>query len=74
MIQFLTETVNWTYDARADAIVVSKTGGSFRGRPLETEFYEVTQGTINRITGGGPAGGGAKSDPFGPASGRWQRG
>ena len=43
MIQFLTETVNWTYGVRADAIVVSKSGGSFRGRPLETEFYEVTK-------------------------------
>jgi general secretion pathway protein D len=70
MIQFLTETVNWTYDVRADAIVVSKTGGSFRGRPLETEFYEVTQGTINRMTGGGAgAGGGAGGDPFAPAPG-----
>ena len=70
MIQFLTETVNWTYDVRADAIVVSKSGGSFRGRPLETEFYEVTQGTINRMTGGGgAAGGGAGGDPFAPAPG-----
>ena len=70
MIQFLTETVNWTYGVRADAIVVSKSGGSFRGRPLETEFYEVTQGTINRMTGGGAgAGGGAGGDPFAPAPG-----
>jgi len=70
MIQFLTETVNWTYDVRADAIVVSKSGGSFRGRPLETEFYEVTQGTINRMTGGGGvAGGGGGGDPFAPAPG-----
>lgn len=69
MIAFITEMVNWTYDVRADAIVVSKPGSSFRGRPLETEFYEVTQGTINRMTGGGAAGGGAGSDPFAPASG-----
>jgi hypothetical protein len=69
MIQFLTETVNWTYDVRADAIVVSKSGGSFREHPLETEFYEVTQGTINRMTGGGPVAGGGAADPFAPAPG-----
>ena len=39
----------------------------FQGRPLETEFYEVTQGTINRMTGGGGGGmGGAAADPFAP--------
>jgi general secretion pathway protein D len=67
MIQWLTEMVEWTYDIRADAVVISKTGGSFKGRPLETEFYEVTQGTINRMTGGGGGGmGGAAADPFAP--------
>ena len=65
MIQFITETKNWTYDVRADAIVVSKSGGTFRGRPLGTEFYELTQGTINRMTGGGAGAGGAGGgDPF----------
>lgn len=66
MIQWITEMVSWTYDIRADAVVISKTGGSFKGRPLETEFYEVTQGTINRMTGGGGMGGGAAADPFAP--------
>ena len=66
MIQWITEMVSWTYDIRADAVVVSQTGGSFKGRPLETEFYEVTQGTINRMTGGGGGGGGAAADPFAP--------
>ena len=67
MIQWITEMVSWTYDIRADAVVISKTGGSFKGRPLETEFYEVTQGTINRMTGGGGGGmGGAAADPFAP--------
>ena len=67
MIQWITEMVSWTYDIRADAVVISKTGGSFKGRPLETEFYEVTQGTINRMTGGGGGGmGGGAADPFAP--------
>ncbi|MEJ6621325.1 MAG: hypothetical protein QNL93_05195, partial [Opitutae bacterium] len=29
MIQFIAEMVSWTYDVRADAIVVSKSGGTF---------------------------------------------
>ena len=53
MIQWITEMVNWTYDIKAEAVVISKSGGSFKGRAtLETEFYEVTQGTINLMTGG----------------------
>ena len=66
MIQFITEMVGWTYDIRADAVVISKTGGSFKGRPMETEFYEVPQATINRMTGGAGGGGGAAADPFAP--------
>ena len=33
---------------------------------METEFYEVTQGTIQRMTGGsdGGMGGGGAADPF----------
>jgi general secretion pathway protein D len=62
--------VSWTYDVRSDAIVISKSGGSFKGRPLETEFFEVTQGTINRMTGGAGGGGmGGGADPFAPAPG-----
>ena len=53
MIQWITEMVNWTYDIKAEAVVISKSGGSFKGRAtLETKFFEVTQGTINRMTGG----------------------
>ena len=70
LIQFITESKNWTYDVRADAIVVSKSGGTFRGRPLETEFYELTQGTINRMTGGGGGAGAGGNDPFNPNPGR----
>lgn len=66
MIQWITEMVSWTYDIRADAVVISKTGGSFKGRPMETEFYEVTQGTINRMTGGAGGMGGGAADPFAP--------
>ena len=70
MIQFIAEMVSWTYDIRNDAIVVSKSGGTFTGRSLETEFYEVTQGTIQRMTGGAGAGmGGGGADPFAPAPG-----
>jgi len=70
MIQFIAEMVSWTYDVRSDAIVVSKSGGTFTGRSLETEFYEVTQGTIQRMTGGaGAMGGGGGADPFAPAPG-----
>jgi len=69
LIQFITESKNWTYDVRADAIVVSKSGGTFRGRPLETEFYELTQGTINRMTGGGGGAGPGGNDPFNPNPG-----
>jgi len=53
MIQWITEMVNWTYDIKAEAVVISKSGGGFKGRALETKFYEVTQGTINRMTGTG---------------------
>ena len=67
MIQFITEMVGWTYDIRADAVVISKSGGTFKGRPLETEFYEIPQGTINRMTGGTGGGmGGGAADPFAP--------
>ena len=70
MIAFITEMVNWTYDVRSDAIVVSKTGGVMgTQRLLETEFYELTQGTINRMTGGGAGAGGGGADPFAPAPG-----
>ena len=64
MIQFITEMVGWTYDIRAD-------GGNFqirryfKGRPLEIEFYEVPQATINRMTGGTGGGmGGPAADPL----------
>ena len=51
MIQWITEMVNWTYDIKAEAVVISKSGGSFKGRAaLETKFFEVTQGSIDRMT------------------------
>tara|TARA_Y100000287_G_C14167784_1_gene328157 strand:+ start:66 stop:743 length:678 start_codon:yes stop_codon:yes gene_type:complete len=60
MIQWITEQVNWTYDIKAEAVVISKSGGSFKFRAtLETEFYEVTQGTINLMAGGA----GSADDP-----------
>ena len=32
MIQIIAEMVSWTYDVRSDAIVVSKSGGTFTGK------------------------------------------
>ncbi|MDA8775165.1 hypothetical protein N9N13_05500 [Opitutales bacterium] len=73
MIQFIAEMVSWTYDVRSDAIVVSKSGGTFTGRSLETEFYEVTQGTIQRMTGGAGAGmGGGRGRSFRTCTWRWR--
>ena len=71
MISFISEMVGWSFDVRNDAVVLSKSGAG-GGRPigLETEFYEVSQGTIQRMTGGGGAGGGAGgADPFAPPGG-----
>lgn len=66
MIQFITEMVGWTYDIEADVVVVSKFGRS-KKPILETEFFELTQGTINRMTGGGVSSG---TDPFAPQTGK----
>ena len=58
MVEFITEMVGWTFDIRSDAVVIQKTGGSFKGRPLETEFYQMSPGTLQRLTGssgGGPS-------------------
>ncbi|MBT5910900.1 MAG: hypothetical protein HOH25_13980 [Opitutae bacterium] len=68
MVQFITETVKWNCDVRADAVILSKSGGTLKSRPLETEFYELTQGTIARMTGGtAGARGGNGADPFQPS-------
>jgi len=66
MIEFITQAVNWSFDIDGPAVTISKAGGSFKGKPMETEFYEVTQGTIQRMTGGsdGGMGGGGAADPF----------
>jgi len=69
MIQYITEMVGWTFDVRSDAVVIQKTGGAFKGRPLETEFYEMTQGTIGRMTGSSSGDGGGDIDPFAPSGG-----
>ena len=43
MIQYITEMVGWTFDVRSGCRGdPKKTGGAFKGRPLETEFYEMT--------------------------------
>ena len=69
MIQFITEMIGWTFDVRSDAVVIQKTGGTFKGRPLETEFYEMTQGTISRMTGSSSGDGGGEIDPFAAPAG-----
>lgn len=68
MVEFITEMVGWTFDIRSDAVVIQKTGGSFKGRPLETEFYQMSPGTLQRLTGSS-SGGQADADPFAPAGG-----
>jgi len=69
MIQFITEMIGWTFDVRSDAVVITKSGGTFKGRPLETEFYEMTQGTISRMTGSSSGDGGGDIDPFAAPAG-----
>ncbi|MFP6854531.1 MAG: hypothetical protein VB980_02010, partial [Opitutales bacterium] len=70
MLDFTTEMVDWTYQVREDAIVVSKEGGvSAKPRRLEIDFFEVAQGTINRMTGGVAANVGGPPDPFGRGAG-----
>jgi len=69
MIQLITEMVGWTFDIRSDAVIIQKTGGSFKGRPLETEFYEMTQGTISRMTGSSSGDAGGDIDPFAAPAG-----
>ena len=69
MIQLITEMVGWTFDIRSDAVVIQKTGGTFKGRPLQTEFYEMTQGTISRMTGSSSGDGGGDIDPFAEPAG-----
>lgn len=68
MIEFITEMVGWTFDVRSDAVVIQKTGGTFKGRPMETEFYQMNPGTVQRLTGSS-GGGAADADPFAPAGG-----
>ena len=69
-ISVITESISWTYEIEPNAIVISKTGGSIQGRRLETEEYEITQGTVRRMTGGsGDGGGGGAADPFAAGGG-----
>tara|TARA_B100001093_G_scaffold512302_1_gene581907 strand:- start:475 stop:3996 length:3522 start_codon:yes stop_codon:yes gene_type:complete len=70
-ISVITESISWTYEIEPNAIVISKTGGSIQGRRLETEEYEVTQGTVRRMTrgAGSGGGGGAAADPFAAGGG-----
>ena len=69
-ISVITESISWTYEIEPNAVVISKTGGSIQGRRLETEEYEITQGTVRRMTGGSGDGGGAgAADPFAAGGG-----
>ena len=70
-ISVITESISWTYEIEPNAIVISKTGGSIQGRRLETEEYEITQGTVRRMTGGSGdgGGGGGPADPFAAGGG-----
>jgi general secretion pathway protein D len=68
-ISVITESISWTYEIEPDAVVISKSGGSIKGRRLETEEYEITQGTVRRMTGGSGGGGAAAADPFAAGGG-----
>ena len=65
MITFITEMVGWTFDVRNDAVIISRHGHGRPVVPRETQFFEVPQGTIVRMTGG--AGGSEAPDPFAPS-------
>jgi general secretion pathway protein D len=70
MVSFIAEMVGWTFDIRPDAVVFTKSGGTFKGRDLETEFYKIGPQTLRRLTGGAfddGGGGGGMQDPFAPA-------
>ena len=68
MITFITEMVGWTFDARNDAVIISRRGRDLPVVPRETEFYPVTQGIIVRMTGGGTARNTqGPGDPFAPS-------
>ena len=68
MLDFITEMVGWTYEVRTDAVVVSKEGGEQANvRGLEIQFFDLTQGTVRRMTGGAAPGG--APDPFNPNPG-----
>ena len=64
MLDFITEMVGWTYEVRDDAIVVSKNGPAGNAHALRTEFIPVSQGTIQRMTGGPQLRGSGPPDPF----------
>ncbi len=67
MLAFITEMVGWTYEVRDDAIVVSKDGGEQANvRGLETQFFDLTQGTIRRMAGDSAVNSGGAQDPFAP--------
>jgi len=68
MIEFITEMIGWTFDIRSDAVVIQKTGGTFKGRPLQTEFYTMNPTTVQRLTGSS-GGVEADADPFAPVGG-----
>ena len=69
MLDFITEMVNWEYEVRGNAVVVHPPQRKVEGKAgnLVTRFFELSQGMIQRMTGGRPAGPrpGTAPDPFG---------
>ena len=65
MLEFILETVGWTWEIRDDAVVITKTGGEVAGVNLETQFFDILENTLIRITGG-DGGFEADADPFAP--------
>lgn len=69
IIDIIVDMSGWSYDIREDRLVMSKEGGKQKGIRLDTEFFEMDQATVDRMTGGSSDAGGANADPFAPAMG-----
>jgi general secretion pathway protein D len=66
ILDFVTETVGYTWDVENGAVVVRR--GDGEGTFFETEFFPISRGTIIRLTGGSEdEDSGAAPNPFDPA-------
>jgi hypothetical protein len=61
-IKFICEMASWHYHVAENRIVISKFPHGLGENPLRTEFYEVTQGSLNKMIGVTTK----NQDPFAP--------